>query len=118
MEQSRLCLTICFEGPFWVGLFERWSGGRLEVCKLTFGGEPRDGEVWAFVLTHWRDLASAPPVAAVRTGQRGTHKQAQRQATAQLERRGAVSGAPGTGRGGSGGEAPAPPGKKEKHRGH
>lgn len=33
-------LTVFFEGPFWVGIFERMSEGRLSVCKVTFGAEP------------------------------------------------------------------------------
>lgn len=35
-------LTILFEPPFWVGLYERVDGGKYEVCKITFGAEPKD----------------------------------------------------------------------------
>lgn len=49
-------LTVFFEGPFWVGVFERMSGGKLSVCKVTFGAEPKDYEVWDFVLTHYYEL--------------------------------------------------------------
>ena len=35
-------LTVFFEDPFWVGVFERIESGRLSVCKVTFGAEPRD----------------------------------------------------------------------------
>jgi len=55
-------LTVLFEDPFWVGLYERNQGGRLEVCKITFGGEPRDGEVLAWLLDHWRELRFSPAV--------------------------------------------------------
>lgn len=54
--------TVLFEDPFWVGLYERNRGGRLEVCKITFGGEPRDGEVLAWLLDHWRELRFSPAV--------------------------------------------------------
>lgn len=43
-------LTVYFEDPFWVGVFERISDGKLSVCKVTFGAEPKDHEVWDFVL--------------------------------------------------------------------
>ncbi len=34
-------LTVFFEGPFWVGVFERISDGKLSVCKVMFGAEPQ-----------------------------------------------------------------------------
>ncbi|KAI4452184.1 hypothetical protein C823_006766 [Eubacterium plexicaudatum ASF492] len=30
-------LTILFENPFWIGLFERIDGNKYEVCKITYG---------------------------------------------------------------------------------
>ena len=38
-------LTVFFEDPFWVGVFERIENGRLSVAKVTFGAEPKDYEV-------------------------------------------------------------------------
>ena len=38
-------LTVFFEDPFWVGVFERIEDGRLSVAKVTFGAEPKDYEV-------------------------------------------------------------------------
>ena len=46
MDEESVKLTVFFEGPFWVGVFERVSEGKLTVCKVTFGAEPKDGEVW------------------------------------------------------------------------
>ena len=51
-----------FEEPFWVGLYQRWSGPKLEVAKITFGAEPKDGEVYQFLLEHWKRLSFSPPV--------------------------------------------------------
>lgn len=34
-------LTILFENPFWIGLFERIDGDKYEVCKITFGADDR-----------------------------------------------------------------------------
>ena len=38
-------LTVFFEDPFGVGVFERIEDGRLSVAKVTFGTEPKDYEV-------------------------------------------------------------------------
>ena len=43
-------LTILFEAPFWIGLYERTDNGKYEVCKITFGSEPKDYEVQAYRL--------------------------------------------------------------------
>ncbi len=56
-------LTVYFEEPFWVGVYERRSGTRLEACKVTFGAEPKDYEVYDFFLKHWSNLRFSPPVA-------------------------------------------------------
>ena len=55
-------LTVFFEGPFWVGVYEREEGERYEACKITFGAEPRDYEVWDFLLRSWEDLEFSPTV--------------------------------------------------------
>ncbi len=43
-------LTVFFEYPFRVGVFERIDEGKLSVCKVTFGAESKDYALWAFVL--------------------------------------------------------------------
>ena len=60
---SKTTLTVYFDPPFWVGLFQREDESGCRVCKVTFGGEPRDQEVLNFLLRHWRDLRFSPPVA-------------------------------------------------------
>lgn len=55
-------LTVFFEEPFWVGVFERISEGKLSVCKVTFGAEPKDYEVYAFVLKNYDRLRFSPAV--------------------------------------------------------
>ena len=56
-------LTVFFEETFWVGVFERVSEGRLSVCKVTFGAEPKDYEVYDFVLKNYYRLRFSPAVA-------------------------------------------------------
>ena len=55
-------LTVFFKEPFWVGVFERVSDGKLSVCKVTFGAEPKDYEVYDFVLKNFYRLRFSPAV--------------------------------------------------------
>ncbi len=55
-------LTILFEDPFWIGVFERTGDGKYEVCKITFGAEPKDYEVRDLLLYNWNNLKFSPPV--------------------------------------------------------
>ena len=34
-------LTVYFDEPFWVGVFERVEDGKLSVSKVTFGADDR-----------------------------------------------------------------------------
>ncbi len=56
-------LTVFFEEPFWVGVFDRVSDGKLSVCKVAFGAEPKDYEVYDFVLKNYYRLRFSPAVA-------------------------------------------------------
>ncbi|MCR5339333.1 MAG: YjdF family protein [Lachnospiraceae bacterium] len=58
-------LTVFFEEPFWVGVFEVIENGKLSVAKVTFGAEPKDYEVWEFIIRNYYDLRFSPAVATV-----------------------------------------------------
>ena len=64
MSETLGMLTVFFEELFWVGIFERMEQGKLSVCKVTFGAEPKDYEVWEFILRHYRDLKFSPAIKA------------------------------------------------------
>ena len=49
MSTTKASLTVTFEAPFWIGLYERESDGAYEVCKITLGAEPKDYEVHEFL---------------------------------------------------------------------
>ena len=53
-------LTVLFEDPFWIGIFERIDGGKLSVAKVTFGAEPKDYEILDFVNRHYYHLKFSP----------------------------------------------------------
>lgn len=76
-------LTVYFENPFWVGVFERIENGKLSVCKVTFGAEPKDYEVWEFVLKKYHQLKFSPSVDVVVKKEATNPKRAQREARKQ-----------------------------------
>ena len=90
MECGYARLTVWFADPFWVGVYEREAEGRLEVCRHTFGAEPKDGEVWQWLLSAWRGLDFSPAVEAPRRPSgRENPKRARRQARNRPEKTGA-----------------------------
>ena len=56
MEKAVSQLTVFFEAPFWVGVFECGSGRNYEVCRVVFGAEPKDSQVYELLNKHWRKL--------------------------------------------------------------
>ena len=65
MSVCKARLTVYFEEPFWVGLYEREEPEGYRACKITFGAEPRDQEILAFLLARWRALEFSPALPAV-----------------------------------------------------
>lgn len=81
-------LTVYFEDPFWVGIFERVIDGRLSACKVTFGAEPKDYDVLKFVLEHYYELEFSPSVKAGVRQTAENPKRRQRSIKKQLEQTG------------------------------
>lgn len=81
-------LTVFFEDPFWVGIFERRIGKKLSVCKVTFGAEPKDCEVLEFVLNHYYELSFSPAITVESRQTADNPKRRQREARKQMEQSG------------------------------
>ena len=81
-------LTVFFEEPFWVGVFERVSEGKLSVCKVTFGTEPKDYEVYDFALKNYYRLRFSPAVAAAVKETGHNPKRVQREVRKQVQNTG------------------------------
>ena len=81
-------LTVFFEDPFWVGVFERRIGKKLSVCKVTFGAEPKDCEVLEFVLNHYYELSFSPAITVESRQTADNPKRRQREARKQMEQSG------------------------------
>ena len=78
-------LTIYFDEPFWVGVFEELDGDKLSVCRTVFGAEPTDAQVWEFVLANYRRLQFSAPVKAEQKQNADNPKRRQRNARKQME---------------------------------
>ena len=81
-------LTVFFEEPFWVGLFERIEGDTLRVSRVTFGTEPKDCEVLAYVLEHYHELTFSPPVSSETRERADNPKRRQRAAAKEMQKTG------------------------------
>ena len=88
MDRINGKLTVFFEEPFWVGVFERMIDGQLSVCKVTFGPEPRNFEVWEFILRRYADLEFSPAVKTEVKQVADNPKRRQRNARKQLQNSG------------------------------
>lgn len=83
---ERICkLTVFFEEPFWVGIFEQYEDGELSAAKVTFGSEPKDYEVHQFILEHYYNLQFSPAVSAVVKETKMNPKRVQRDARKQMQ---------------------------------
>ncbi|MDD6146076.1 MAG: YjdF family protein [Oscillospiraceae bacterium] len=85
MDAVKIKLTVFFDPPFWVGVFERIEKGKLSVCKVTFGAEPRDCEVWDFVLKNYDKLKFSPAVDVKIKTDAENPKRRQREAKKQMQ---------------------------------
>ena len=56
MEEIAGKLTVFFDNPFWVGVFECVEKNKLSVCRVVFGAEPKDYEVYDFILKNYKNL--------------------------------------------------------------
>ena len=65
MDKVNGKLTVFFEEPFWVGIFERIEDGKLSVAKVTFGAEPKDYEVQEYIQKCYFSLKFSPVVETV-----------------------------------------------------
>ena len=83
LERVSSKLTVFFEDPFWVGVFERVSCGKLSAAKVTFGAEPKDYEVLEFINRNYYKLQFSPEIETVVKDTRKNPKRAQRDAKKQ-----------------------------------
>lgn len=73
-------ISVYFEDPFWVGVIEKYINGKLSVCKITFGAEPTNNDVYNFMLKNYDILKFSPAVDAKPKVQHKNPKRIQREA--------------------------------------
>lgn len=79
-------LSVFFEDPFWIGIYERAEENKVEVCKIIFGPEPKDYEVYRFLNENWSNLRFSPPVSGATLEERRINpKRMQREISRQLQ---------------------------------
>lgn len=88
MDKVNGRLTVFFEEPFWVGIFERIEDGKLSVAKVTFGAEPKDYEVQEYIRKYYSSLKFSPAVDTVVKDIKRNPKRMQREAKKQMQETG------------------------------
>ena len=88
MDKVNEKMTVYFEEPFWVGVFERIEAGKLSVAKVTFGAEPKDYEVQEYIQKHYDSLKFSPAVDTVVKDIKRNPKRMQREAKRQMQKTG------------------------------
>ena len=88
MDKASVKLTVYFEEPFWIGVFERIEDGKLSVAKVTFGAEPKDYEVQEYIRKHYSSLKFSPAVDTVVKDIKRNPKRMQREAKKQMQETG------------------------------
>ena len=86
MSVSKSRLSVYFEPPFWVALYQREEEDGLRACRVVFGAEPRDFEVYAYILDHYDRLDFSPALQTETAAEREINpKRAQRLARQQTQ---------------------------------
>ena len=88
MDKVKGKLTVFFEEPFWVGIFEHIEDGKLSAAKVTFGAEPKDYEVQEYIQKYYFRLQFSPAVATVVKEAKRNPKRMQRDAKRQMQETG------------------------------
>lgn len=71
MENSvAASLTVLFEDPFWIGIYEREYNGKYEVCKITFGAEPRSYQIYEFLQKNYCRMRFSPSLAVEKSAEK------------------------------------------------
>ena len=71
-----------------MGVFERVADGKLSVCKVTFGAEPKDYEVRKFIFRHYYGMKFSPALEVELKHTADNPKRRQRNAGKQMQNTG------------------------------
>ncbi|MBR3143058.1 MAG: YjdF family protein [Clostridiales bacterium] len=88
MGKIRCNLTVYFEEPFWVGVFEVIENRKVTAARVVFGAEPKDCELFEYVLRYYTGLHFSPAVDTVVKETSKNPKRIQREARKQTSEAG------------------------------
>ena len=88
MDKTNGMLTVFFDEPFWVGVFECTKKGKLSAARVTFGAEPKESEVLEFILKQYYKLKFSPAVETTVKRTADNPKRRQRNAVKQMKNSG------------------------------
>ena len=63
---SQIKLTVLFNDPFWIGVFEVTENDEYKVCKVTFGPEPKEEETYELILNKFYSLNFSNPISSLK----------------------------------------------------
>jgi len=55
-------LTVYFEDPYWIGIFEREDETGYRVSRIVFGSEPTDAELYEYIQQNYSRLDFSKPL--------------------------------------------------------
>ncbi|HEX7555131.1 MAG TPA: YjdF family protein [Leptolinea sp.] len=55
-------LTVLFDPPYWVGIFEKIENDQIQAARFVFGAEPTEPQLLKFALKEYTSLQFSPPV--------------------------------------------------------
>lgn len=84
-------LTVLFESPFWIGIFEKEQDGQYFVARTVFGAEPRDFEVFEFIINKMDQLKFSSPQEGEIIKKKVNPKRVQREVKLELSKKNIVS---------------------------
>lgn len=78
MDKVSIQLIVLFEEPFWIGVFEKNENHFLSVSKVMFGAQPKDYEIYEWILKNYDYLKFSPAVKDVVKEKKRNPKRLQR----------------------------------------
>lgn len=88
MQRYGSRLTVLYEEPFWIGVFEEVTENLLRVSKVTFGSEPKDCEINRFIQENYYRLQFSPCIVAAVKPESKNPKRKMREAHKQTQSNG------------------------------
>ncbi|WP_050636670.1 YjdF family protein [Candidatus Stoquefichus sp. SB1] len=88
MDKISLQLTVYFENPFWMGMFELVDQSQLQVSRIIFGKEPMNEDILQAIYNQFCQLKLSPAVEVKNKPKHISYKRLQRDVKKQLQQQG------------------------------